>query len=194
MSKTNLRIYRQLAWVGVMLIAGAIVVALLQAKFIGALTLVGFLIAAIGFILLDDQLPNLFDLLFVLAALLNAGGWVWDLFHLPGPYDEITHAYTTFALTLALSFLVYGALLTSFYDHRLVFVLAIASFGISIGAIWEVTEWLIGVIDNLQDTLMDLVMDSIGALLAALFSLVALQERVQGNRRSFGRSAWSHHR
>lgn len=194
MIKTNSRIYRQLAWVGVVLLAGAIVVALLQAKFIGALTLVGFLVAAIGFILLDDQLPNLFDLLFVLAALLNAGGWVWDLFHLPGPYDEITHAYTTFALTLALSFLVYGALLTSFYDHRLVFVLAIASFGISIGAIWEVTEWLIGVIDNLQDTLMDLVMDSIGALLAALFSSVALQEQAQGNRRSFGRSAWGRHR
>jgi hypothetical protein len=47
----------------------------------------------------------------VLATLLNANGWVWDLFGMPGPYDKIVYAYTISAITLALSFLVYGSML-----------------------------------------------------------------------------------
>jgi hypothetical protein len=35
-------------------------------------------------------------------------GWVWGFFAMPGAYNEIVHAYTTFAITLALSFLVYS--------------------------------------------------------------------------------------
>jgi len=133
-------------------------------------------------------------MLFVLAALLNAGGWVWGLFYLPGPYDEITHAFTIFSITLALSLLVYGSLLTSFRHHRLLYVLTIASFGIAMGAVWEVTEWLAGkilpseVIGRLDDTIMDLVMDTLGAGLAALLSLWALQDWVRPTQTSKARS------
>ncbi len=95
-----------LAWGGQFLLALAIVVAVYQGKWQGVLTLTCFLLGALVFVALENRLPTLFDFLFVLAALLNAGGWVWDLFYLPGPYDEITHAFTTFSVTLALSFLV----------------------------------------------------------------------------------------
>jgi hypothetical protein len=177
MIKTNLSLYRQLAWLGVGILGIAVIFAFLQGKVQGGFTLIAFLVAALAFMGMQNRLPSLFDLLFVIAALLNAGGWVWNLFERVGPYDEITHAFTSFAVTLALSFWVYGALLTSFYSHRLLYVLAIASFGISIGVMWEFVEWAIGVIDSLQDTLIDLVMDSIGATLAAVISLVALRER-----------------
>jgi hypothetical protein len=61
--------------------------------------------------------------------------------------------------------------------YRMLFVLAIASFGIAIGAIWEIIEWLTGSINSLNDTIMDLVMDTTGSTVAALVSLWALQER-----------------
>jgi VanZ family protein len=129
-----------------------------------------------AFVLRDRRLPTLFDFLFVVAALLNAGGWV-GLFYQPGPYDEITHAFTTFSITLALSFLVYLPMLNLFRHHRWLYILTIASFGIAIGALWEIFEWLTGVINELDDTIVDLMMDTIGALAAATLSLWALQER-----------------
>jgi VanZ family protein len=194
MLSTNWRGYRVVAWGGQFLLALAVVVAVYQGQYQGALTLTCFLIASLAFVALENRLPTLFDFLFVLAALLNAGGWVWGLFYLPGPYDEITHAFTTFSVTLALSFLVYSSLLTSFLRHRTLFVLVIASFGIAIGALWEVTEWLIGVINSVDDTIIDLIMDSIGSTIAALVSLWALQERIRPESTDEDQQASSHSR
>ena len=176
MLSTNWKGYRIAAYAGQFLLGIAVIVVLSQGNYRGALTLTGFLVASVAFVALDRQLPNLFDFLFVIAALLNAGGWVWYLFYQPGPYDEITHAYTTFSIALALSFLVYRSMLTTFRHHRLLYVLTIASFGIAIGALWEVFEWVVAVINDIDDTISDLIMDSIGSLTAAVLSLWALQE------------------
>lgn len=176
MLSTNWRGYRIAAYGGQLLLGIALVVVLSQGNFQGALTLTGFLAASVAFVVLARQLPNLFDLLFAIAALLNAAGWVWGFFYVPGPYDEIVHAFTTFSIALALSFLVYSSMLTTFRQHRLLYVLTIASFGIAIGALWEIFEWLIGVINDLDDTISDLMMDSIGSVTAAVLSLWALQE------------------
>lgn len=178
MLSTNWRGYRIAAWVGQFLLAIAIAVELYHRNWVGSFTLACFLAASFMFVTLENQLPTLFDFLFVVAALLNAGGWVWGLFYLLKPYDEIVHAFTTFSVTLALSFLMYESMLTPFRYHRLLYILAIASFGIAIGAIWEIFEWLIQVINDLDDTIVDLIMDIIGALIAALVSVWALQERV----------------
>ncbi len=162
----------------------AIVAAIAQGQWNNAIALAGFWIAALVFILTDDKLPTLFDFLFVIAALLNAGGWVWRLFYQPGPYDEITHAFTTFAITLALGFLVYRSMLSVFRQHSWLYVLTVASFGIAIGAIWEIMEWSAGfifnteVIGDVNDTVTDLIMDSLGAGFAAMISLWALRERI----------------
>ena len=179
MSSTNWRGYRIAAWVGQFLLAIAIVVSVTQANWIGVLILAGFLGASVAFVVMDDRLPTLFDFLFVVAALLNAGGWVWGLFYQPGPYDEITHAFTTFSITLALSFLVYNPMLTVFRNHRLLYLLTITSFGIAIGAIWEIFEWVTALINSIDDTIGDLIMDTLGAGVAALVSLWALQEQIR---------------
>lgn len=178
MLSTDWRGYRILAWIGLFFLGIAVVFEVVQGNWQGTLTLIGFLVASLAFTLMDERLPRLFDFLFVLAALINAAGWVWGLFYLPGPYDEVVHAFTTFSITLALSFLVYGSLLTTFRHHRLLYILTITSFGIAIGALWEVTEWVIGVINDLDDTIIDLIMDTIGAIVAALVSVWALQERI----------------
>lgn len=179
MPSTNWRGYRIAAWVGQFLLGLAVIFAIYQGKVLGVVTLVGFLAASLVFVIMDDRLPTLFDFLFVIAALVNAGGWVWGLFYQPGPYDEITHAFTTFSITLALSFLVYSSMLSVFRSHRILYLLTIASFGIAIGAIWEIFEWAIAVINDIDDTIVDLIMDSIGAALAALVSLWGLQDRIR---------------
>jgi hypothetical protein len=181
MLNTNWQGYRIAAWIGQALLAIAILLSLVQTKWMNALSLSVFFIAALIFLVKDDRLPALFDFLFVIAALLNAGGWVGGWFYAPGPYDEITHAFTTFALTLALSFLVYRPMLTVFRQHTWLYLFTITSFGIAIGALWEVTEWTAGkilpaeVIGSLDDTIVDLIMDSLGAGFAAAISLWILQ-------------------
>jgi hypothetical protein len=175
-TSTNWRGYRIAAWAGQFLLAISTVVVWVRVGWQAGLILLLFLIASFIFVLKDRQLPTLFDLLFVIAALLNAFGWI-GLFYQPGPYDEITHAYTTFAITLALSFIVYKPMLPVFRSHRRLYILTIISFGIAIGALWEVFEWLTATINSLDDTIVDLIMDTIGAAAASLLSLRALQER-----------------
>jgi hypothetical protein len=184
---TNWRGFRVIAWVGQALLTIFVIVAALQGNWLNALALACFLVVSLVFVIKDDRLPTLFDFLFVVAALLNAAGWVWGLFYLPGPYDEIVHAYTTFAITLALSFLVYSSMLNIFRNHKLLYLVTIASFGIAIGALWEITEWSAGkilpteVIGSLNDTIIDLVMDTLGAGLAATLSLWVLQKWTSHN-------------
>ena len=173
---TNWRGYRIAAWVGQFLLAIATAIIFVRVGWQAGIILLGFLVASFVFVLKERQLPTLFDLLFVIAALLNAGGWI-GLFYQPGPYDEITHAFTTFSVTLALSFLIYQPMLPLFRSHRWLYILTIISFGIAIGALWEVFEWVTATINSLDDTIVDLIMDAIGAIVASLLSLKALQEK-----------------
>lgn len=175
--------YRVASWVGQAVLAFALLTVLMRGNLQGALTISGFLLAAFIFVTRDEWLPRLFDLLFVLAALINAGGWVWDLYNAPGPYDEIAHGFTIFAITLALGFLTYRTLLAGFVDHPLLLVLTIASFGIAIGALWEVAEWTADffvakqIVSGLDDTISDLIMDSIGAVLAGWATMIVLPRK-----------------
>ena len=174
-TSTNWRGYRIAAWIGQFLLAIATAIILVRVGWQAAAILLLFLVASFVFVWKDRYLPTLFDLLFVIAALLNAGGWI-GLFYQPGPYDEIVHAFTTFSITLALSFLVYRPMLTLFRSHRRLYLLTIISFGIAIGALWEIFEWVTATINSLDDTIVDLIMDTIGAIAASLLSLRALQE------------------
>lgn len=182
MLSINWKGYRFAAWVGQTLLGIAVLAAAVQGKWQNAIALALFLIVSFVFVVKDDKLPTLFDLLFVLAALLNAGGWVWGLFYASGLYDELVHGFTTFAITLALSFLAYGSMLPIFRQHTLLYILTIASFGIAIGGLWEITEWSAGkvlatdVIGSVDDTVIDLIMDTLGSGLAAITSLWALQK------------------
>lgn len=182
MLSINWKGYRFAAWIGQTLLAIAVLAAAVQGKWQNAITLALFLTVSLIFVVKDDKLPTLFDFLFVLAALLNAGGWVWGWFYVPGLYDELVHGFTMFAITLALSFLAYGSMLSIFRQHTLLYLLTITSFGIAIGAVWEITEWSAGkilsteVIGSVDDTVIDLIMDTLGPGLAAITSLWALRQ------------------
>ena len=182
MQSINWKGYRFAAWVGQTLLAIAVLAAVFQGKWQNAIALALFLTVSLVFVVKNDKLPILFDFLFVLAALLNAGGWAWGWFYAPGLYDELVHGFTMFAITLALSFLAYGSMLSLFRQHTLLYLLTIASFGIAIGALWEITEWSAGkilsteVIGSVDDTVIDLIMDALGSGLASITSLWALQK------------------
>jgi len=162
-----------------------VVAALIMGQWMIALPLAGFFVAAFLVIKLEDRLPTLFDFLFVVAALLNAGGWAFKWYNTIGIYDELAHGFTPFAITLALGYLTYGRMLASFHQQRLLFVLTVASFGIAIGALWEVAEWAADflvaseVVENIDDIMDDLIMDSIGAVLAGVLSLWALNDHAR---------------
>ncbi len=77
-----------------------------------------------------------------------------------------------------------------FYAHRVMFVVTIASMGIAIGALWEVAEWLADfvtptqIVAGLFDTVTDLILDSAGAVLAAVLNLWGLNERARQERKT----------
>jgi hypothetical protein len=89
MLNTNWQGYRIAAWMGQALLAIAILLSLVQTKWMNALSLSAFFIAALIFLVKADRLPALFDFLFVIAALLNAGGWVGGWFYAPVPTTKL---------------------------------------------------------------------------------------------------------
>ncbi len=115
------------------------------------------------------------------AVLANIAGYMFNLYEQFWWFDEVLHAYTIFSITLLLGLLAYGVVLTGLRTHRFLLVLMIASIGIAIGGLWEVAEWAYdqmvtgNVILGKTDTIIDLIVDSIGALVAGFLSLGMLK-------------------
>ncbi|WP_426957976.1 hypothetical protein [Muricoccus radiodurans] len=117
-------------------------------------------------------------LAWVLAALLaalNIAGYVFDLYSAFWWFDRVLHAGTILALTFWLAILVFHKALRD--GHHLLVLLLIASVGIAAGALWEVAEWAFdavapgNVIKGKDDTLIDVIMDTVGSFAAALLAL-----------------------
>ena len=112
-----------------------------------------------------------------LAAAANAAAYLlglWDRFVW---YDDVVHFYATFALTLVLGLYLYGPVLTGARTAALPLVLVIASVGLAIGSLWELAEWAYDgyvpgdVIQGKVDTMLDLALDTAGALLAGALAV-----------------------
>ena len=113
-----------------------------------------------------------------LAALLlaaNVAGYAFDLYGAYWWFDRVLHAATIFAMTFWVAVFVFDDAIRQGRAVR--FVVLLACVGIAIGALWEVAEWAFDqawpgdVIKGKHDTLMDVVMDTAGAVLAALLAL-----------------------
>lgn len=172
------RIYVVATWIGVAtLVVSLLALALIQ-QWIGAIVVAPFLGASLAFVAFERRLPPLFDCLFVWTAVVNAAGYAWDLYATIPPYDEIVHGTTIFAITLTGGYLTYRSVAPAFARHRTLFMVAVTSFGIAVGALWEVFEWTFGFVGPIPDTMVDLILDSIGAAAAALLAGHALRRRV----------------
>lgn len=152
---------------------------LLQRLWWEAAIMVGFVVAAVLFGLSRDRLPSLFTFLFTLAAAINAAGYVWELWHSPFWFDEAVHVFTPFAIVSAIGWLMVfrGDAAPRAAPWR--YVGKILLIGLAIGGLWEAFEWAIGIIGSVQDTAMDLVMDVIGAALAAALCFTAARSEIK---------------
>ncbi len=147
----------------------AIVWLLIRGSVVEALIVAIFVSLSFVYFLRDDRRPTVFDVLFALAALLAAAGYVFGLFWSVAPYDKLTHAFMTFSVSLAFFFLFYRGAVPR--RRAIAMATAIFTLGTSVGALWEIFEWSIGSTEGLSDTITDMIVDSAGALAAALLAL-----------------------
>ena len=110
------------------------------------------------------------------AVLGWAERWIW--------YDEAIHAFSLFAMTLVAGLHLYGKALTGYAGHKLLLVFTVTCVAVTVGVAWEWAELaydrLTGaesVIKGKFDTLLDLVMDGIGGLVAGVVLLALLRQR-----------------
>ena len=143
---------------------------LLMGDITAALIVAVFLALSFAHLLRSERRPAVFDVVFALAALAGALGYVFDLFGEIVPYDELTHAFTTFSVSLALYFLFYGGAVPE--RRAIALGSSVFTLGVTVGAYWEIFEWFFVGKYTMADTISDLLVDSAGALVAALVALV----------------------
>src|SRR3954453_22121366 len=96
------RLYLYLAWGGVLLVGAAAALVLARGEGVRALVLGAFLAISAALIASHRLLPLPFGLLFVLACILGAAGYVWPSLNDLRFYDNLAHLFMTFALAPAL--------------------------------------------------------------------------------------------
>ena len=119
--------------------------------------------------------------LLIALGVVNIAGYALDLYARFWWFDRILHACTIFAITLWLGLFVCNRALRDGPGRGALIVLMVASVGLAIGALWEVAEWGFDriapgdVIKGKHDTIIDIVMDTLGALLAGVAGLKSLR-------------------
>lgn len=111
------------------------------------------------------------------AALLaaNVAGYAFDLYAAFWWFDRFLHAATILALTFWLAVMILSEGIRE--GRTVLFILLVASVGVAVGALWEVAEWVFDrfapgdVIKGKDDTVIDIVMDTVGAVAAAALAL-----------------------
>ncbi|MBL6458439.1 hypothetical protein JMJ55_24175 [Belnapia sp. T6] len=102
-------------------------------------------------------------------------GYAFDLYAAFWWFDRFLHAATILALTFWLAVMILSDGIRE--GRTVLFVLLVASTGVAIGALWEVAEWVFdrfasgNVIKGKDDTVIDIVMDTAGAVAAAVLAL-----------------------
>lgn len=162
--------FRLASWIGIAVAGLGLFFALIMGWWIACVWLGALLLYSLWQVAWEHRLPDLFDLLLVAAAVLNALGWAFDLFHKFGSYDVLAHGYTIFAITLTAGFLAYSSPQVRFDRIGWLFVTSIFCFGLALGGLWEIVEWVFGVVGGIDDTIADLTMDAVGAGAAGLLS------------------------
>jgi hypothetical protein len=161
------RFHLYLSWGGIVAIGAAAALVLARGEGLRALVLGAFLAISAALVASRRFLPLPFSLLFVLACLLGAAGYVWPALNDLRFYDNLAHLLMTFALAPALGLLLYRPMLDGFARHGLLFATLVASIGLAVGALWEVFEYATGVADPplLAAAMHDLCSDTVGAAL-----------------------------
>lgn len=121
-------------------------------------------------------LPRRYDAAPALASLISTPGYGLNWFYGVNPYDEAVHL-----LSGILGGLVFAALLQADGEPRSRGWRATlgAGFGLVLAISWELFEWWTGLIGDGFDTATDIVLTTLGALLAAALVPAGLRRRAR---------------
>lgn len=93
-------------------------------------------------------------------------------------FDETLHFFLPFAAALSGCMALYGKSIMGARSHPVPMVLMIMLLGIGLGGLWENGEWLYAqaflpaeAFNSKQDTMIDLMLDGLGALLAGILAV-----------------------
>jgi hypothetical protein len=161
-SSVDSGIWRLLAWVGVALQVIGLIAVLLIERWGGAWIMIAFLAVSVWFLAFERRLPSLLDFLAVCASLVNAGGWVWNWYDLFIWFDEFVHAFTAFAYISTLIYVLWARGSISAKPGSGAFIVKAALLGFGLGIVWEIIEMAFLNLTPV-DTIVDLVMDTLGA-------------------------------
>jgi VanZ family protein len=163
------------------LLAAGVVVAGLTAGFWPAMILAAFLAGGTALVALGRSIPPGVHALVLAVALLDAAGFAWGLYDRIPPYDELAHFFTSIAVSITIAYLLFDSEAIGLARAPAVFIVTVAGLTLGVGAMWEIIEWLGGFIGSRLDTLTDLILDAVGALIGASIS-VRLLRRDRGSR------------
>ena len=166
--------FRISAWV--MLAASAVTAVALafDGAIINALWFSGMVAVVYAAVFVLKDLPPLFAVILILSDIFAAGVWVWHANRAVVFYDEVLHAFATFAITSAFAHAAYYPLRRELLNRPALMALAVITFGLGAGAAWEIIEWLgfsnfdASMVSSRADTVSDLALDGLGALFAYL--------------------------
>jgi hypothetical protein len=124
----------------------------------------------------DINIPVRLEFLLFLALFLHVGGGALGLYNMFWSWDMLTHFVSTFMLAL-MGFVLFALVnarrvLVDLTPARIIVITMVIAM--SLGLIWEGMEMAADILvdlraaDDINDTLLDLVMDAIGGLAAAL--------------------------
>ncbi len=167
--------YTVLTHFTVLILIAAIIDAIVHGHFVGAAALGVFAALTMLYIYKAKAHPAVLDAVLAIMMTLNAIELAWNLYNIPGPYDETAHFYTAFGVTLILGYFVSRAMHWS-ARRAWLYILIAASIGLSMGALWEIGEWSIDhfnllsfkLVSGLDDTVTDMMFDTIGSLMGAV--------------------------
>ncbi len=127
----------------------------------------------------DINIPWKLEFLLFLALFLHVGGGALGLYNVFWTWDMVTHFVSTFMLALIgfIFFVLVNERLKMIELTPAKIVIITMVIAMSLGLIWEGMEMAADALvdlraaDNIDDTLLDLVMDAVGGLAAALLAV-----------------------
>jgi len=122
----------------------------------------------------------------LVAGAVNVAAFAFELFERIAWIDKFLHAFTGFVAVLAVLYLLRHRLDRTIARYPGFIVTAAMGFGLAIGLAWELLEWLgdtlygLSLMKGTTDTVMDLVMDALGAGLAGFAAQAAWRAQRRG--------------
>jgi len=128
-------------------------------------------------------LPFILEFLIVLALFLHIGGNVFNFYYVIPRYDDIAHFVSSSLVAFIAFTIVY--ILDKYWEGLHMDMYAMAYLVIvttmAFGVVWEVFEWTADLITggheqwSLNDTMSDLVIDSIGGIVMAFIGIILIK-------------------